>query len=198
MAEATTQIARARVSFVAATTGEWLIERVSAVRGEPLGLADALTRLEGPHFSTPPDAAWTLRGVRSHERYLRRDEKHRLASIQEGLGRATSSRAALIPIAKSAAWWDLAQDERRAILEERSAHIALGSRYLPAIARRLYHGRDLGEPFDFLTWFEFAEADAGAFDELVGRLRETEEWRYVLREVEVRVRRGATPGPLAA
>src|SRR6516225_6996616 len=99
MAEATTQIARARVSFVAATTGEWLIERVSAVRGEPLGLADALTRLEGPHFSTPPDAAWTLRGVRSHERYLRRDEKHRLASIQEGLGRATSSRAALIPIA---------------------------------------------------------------------------------------------------
>ena len=76
-----------------------------------------------------------------------------------------------------------------AILEERSAHIALGARYLPAIARRLYHRRDLGEPFDFLTWFEFSEADPGAFDDLVGRLRETEEWRYVVREVEVRLHR---------
>jgi hypothetical protein len=78
---------------------------------------------------------------------------------------------------------------RRAIFEQRSAHIALGLRYLPAIARRRYHAHDLGEPFDFLTWFEFSEADSAAFDELVGRLRETEEWRYVVREVDVRVRR---------
>jgi hypothetical protein len=104
------------------------------------------------------------------------------------LGAPASRCAALIPITKSAAWWELAQDERRAIFEQRSAHIALGLNYLPAIARRLYHGRDLGEPFDFLTWFEFSEADAGAFDDLVGRLRESEEWRYVIREVEVRVR----------
>jgi chlorite dismutase len=95
----------------------------------------------------------------------------------------------LIPIRKSDAWWELAQDERRAIFEGRSAHIAIGSRYLPAIARRLYHGRDLGEPFNFLTWFEFSPQDAGAFDDLVGRLRETEEWRHVAREVEVRLSR---------
>src|SRR5262249_48658332 len=108
---------------------------------------------------------------------------------QEGLGRPTSVVGALIPIAKSAAWWELAQDERRAIFEQRSAHIALGARYLPAIARRLYHARDLGEPFDFLTWFEFADADAAAFDDLVGRLRETEAWRFGAGEVEVRLRR---------
>ncbi|HEX2658460.1 MAG TPA: chlorite dismutase, partial [Polyangia bacterium] len=41
-----------------------------------------------------------------------------------------------------------------------------------------------------LTWFEFAPADQNAFDDLLGRLRETEEWRYVTREVEVRVSRG--------
>ena len=178
-----------RVSFAAAAVGEWEIERITAVRGEPLPIARALTRAEGPEFVAPPEVAWTLRGVRSNERYVARDEKQRLASVQEGLGRPASRCAALIPIVKSTAWWDLAQDERRAILEERSAHIALGSRYLPAIARRLYHARDLGEPFDFLTWFEFSEADAGAFDDLVGRLRETEEWRYVVREVELRVRR---------
>jgi chlorite dismutase len=179
----------ARVSFVGAPTGDWQIERIVAVRGEALPAAGALARAEGPEFIAPREAAWVLRGVRSNERYVEGRERQGLAAIQQGLGRPTSRCAALIPISKSAAWWELAQDERRAIFEQRSAHIALGLRYLPAIARRLYHARDLGESFDFLTWFEFSEADAGAFDDLLGRLRETEEWRYVVREVEIRVRR---------
>ena len=91
----------------------------------------------------------------------------------------------------SEAWWALAQDERRAILEERSHHIALGLAALPAVARRLHHGRDLGEPFHFLTWFEYAPADAAAFEALVAALRATEEWRYVEREVDVRLERAA-------
>jgi hypothetical protein len=57
------------------------------------------------------------------------------------------------------------------------------------IARRLYHGYDLDEPFDFLTWFEYAPEDAGAFEELVGSLRGTEEWTYVEREVDMRLAR---------
>jgi chlorite dismutase len=176
-----------RVSFVASGAGDWRIDDIRAIRGAGLPAAAAVSRLEGAGFVAPAVATWLLRGVRSNERYLAQDEKRRLVAVQEGLGRPASRHAALIPIRKSDAWWDLAQDERRAIFEERSAHIAIGSRYLPAIARRLYHGRDLGEPFDFLTWFEFAEADAGAFDDLVCRLRETEEWRYVDREVEIRV-----------
>ena len=31
----------------------------------------------------------------------------------------------------------------------------VGLDYLPGVARKLYHSRDLGEEFDFLTWFEF-------------------------------------------
>jgi chlorite dismutase len=127
--------------------------------------------------------------VRSHDRYLERGEKDRLVAVQEDLGRPSSAMAALIPMRKSAAWWAMTQDERRAVFETRSRHIAIGSQYLPAIARRLYHCRDLGEPFDFLTWFEFSPAEVGAFDDLLGRLRETEEWRYVDREVEVRLQR---------
>ena len=126
--------------------------------------------------------------MRSSERYLERAEKDRLVAAQAGLGRADSQCAALIPMRKNDAWWDLAQDERRALFETRSRHIEIGAAYLPAIARRLYHCRDLGEPFDFLTWFEFHQRDAPAFDELVGRLRDTEEWTYVDREVEIRVR----------
>ena len=105
------------------------------------------------------------------------------------LDSAGSTRAALIPIRKSEAWWDLAQDERRRIFEESSHHIATGLEYLPAVAPRLHHGRDLGEPFDFLTWFEFAPEHAAAFEELVRRLRGTEEWAYVEREIDLRLAR---------
>jgi hypothetical protein len=60
------------------------------------------------------------------------------------------------------------------------------------VARRLHHGRDLGEPFDFLTRFEYAPDDADRFEELVSRLRATEEWTYVAREIDIRlVRDGA-------
>jgi len=45
------------------------------------------------------------------------------------------------------------------------------------VARQLYHCRDLSEPFDFLTYFEYGPADSAAFEELVAMLRRTEEWR---------------------
>jgi chlorite dismutase len=161
-----------------------------AIRGQPLADAQAVSRIEAGSFVTAESAAWILRGVRSHERYQERAEKEALVSIQEELGRRTSQLAVLIPIRKADAWWDLSQDERRAVFEARSHHIELDSKYLPAIARRLYHCREIGEPFDFLTWFEFRKADETAFDELLGRLRKTEEWRYVEREIEIRLRRG--------
>jgi hypothetical protein len=134
-------------------------------------------------------AAWRLRGIVSNERYVERAEKDALVARQEGLGRAASTCAALIPIRKSAAWWALTQDERRDVFEAQSRHIAIGLRYLPAIARRLHHCRDLSadEPFDFLTWFEYAPQDAAAFDDLVGALRASPEWGYVEREVDVRL-----------
>ena len=60
---------------------------------------------------------------------------------------------------------------------------------LPAIARRLHQSRELGEPFDFLTWFDYAPEHSELFEELVGLLRATEEWQYVDREVDIRVER---------
>ena len=92
---------------------------------------------------------------------------------------------------KSQSWWDLTQEERRAVFETRSRHISTGLEYLPSVARRLHHSRDLGEPFDFLTWVEFAPEQEEAFDELVRRLRASEEWSYVIREVDIRLERHA-------
>jgi hypothetical protein len=76
-----------------------------------------------------------------------------------------------------------------AVMPPAAARATPGLEYLPAVARRLHHGRDLGEPFDFLTWFEFAPEHTAAFDELVRRLRETEEWIFVEREIDLRLAR---------
>jgi hypothetical protein len=178
------------VAFVGAGTGTWAVERLEPVVADSLAFASRLEIVEGRDAAPPAgDAAWVLRGVVSNERYVTSAEHRALAERQEPLGRTESTRAALIPITKSQAWWDLAQDERRRIFEETSHHVALGLEYLPAIARRLHHGRDLGEPFDFLTWFEFAPEHAVAFEELVRLLRATDEWTYVEREIDIRLAR---------
>ncbi len=182
-----------RVTFAAGTAGDWQINRIAAVHGEGLPVADRLAVLEGAAVSVPVGTVWFLRGVTSNTRYTTRAEDEALVASQPALGRPEASQAALIPIRKTDEWWSLAQDERRAIFEERSRHISTGLKYLPAVARRLHHCRDLGESFDFLTWFEYALEDTGAFEELVGRLRETEEWYYVEREVDIRLIRVSLP-----
>jgi len=175
--------------FVAGNTGPWKIEEAQAVCGDPLPAATHIAVLPDTAGFQPAAAAWSLRGITSNERYVTRSEKSALVTRQEGLGRAQATCAALIPIRKNSAWWALAQDERRQILEEHSRHIALGLKYLPAIARRLHHCRDLGgsEPFDFITWFEYAPEHASAFDELVAALRASPEWQYVEREADFRL-----------
>ncbi len=174
------------VSFCAGVVGPWRIDRIDPVFGETLPFAGRLAVCADPPMA--PDASvWKLSGTTSNTRYATRAEVDALTRKQEGLGRPHASCAALIPIRKSEAWWALAQDERRAIMEERSRHIGIGMDYLPAISRRLHHCRELGEPFDFLTWFEYAPKHASAFEEMVARLRATEEWHYVDREVDIRL-----------
>lgn len=182
-----------RVTMWAGPRGLWRIDSISAFRGESLPGAERLEVIEG---ATGPvgGGAWALVGFSSNARYTNEEEKARLAALRPELGRADSTRGALIPIRKTAAWWELAQDTRRAIMQETSRHITIGMEYMPAIARRLLHSRDLGEPFDFLTWFEYAPGDSGAFEELVGRLRSTEEWAYVDREVDIRLTRDGVRG----
>lgn len=164
---------------------------MSAIVGDAL---PAVPRLDiVPEAASINGAAWVLRGITSNERYVTRSEKDDLVAKQEGLGRPTSARAALIPIKKSADWWSMPQDERRRIFEEHSAHVKTGLLFLPAIARRLHHCRDLGpdEPFDFITWFEYAPGESAAFDDLVARLRASPEWKFVTRECDIRLERNS-------
>ncbi len=175
-------------SFVGGEIGTWKVIDTRIVVGKPLASTPRLDVVNA-ELTLPANANWLLRGVTSNERYVTRSEKDQLLAKQAGTGRPEATCATLIPIRKTTGWWAFTQDERRKILEETSKHIEIGLRYLPAIARRLHHCRDLveNEPFDFLTWFEYAPADTPAFDELLATLRATEEWRYVDWEVEIRV-----------
>jgi chlorite dismutase len=178
-----------RTAFVGGDAGPWRIRSSQVVLGcgiEPAGRLDVLPSAL-VHGQTA--ANFVLRGVASNVRYAKRLELTELRSREAPLGRLTAKNAALIPIKKSDAWWALSQDERRTIFEETSHHTAVGLEYLPAIARRLYHCRDLGEPFDFLTWFEYSDEHAAGFDDLTGRLRATREWTYVEREIDIRLDR---------
>ncbi len=173
------------ITFCGAHSGEWRVTGNRAIIGE--GLPDAPSLRVTDAGEGADSDIWRLRGAISNARYATRAEVTTLQRTQPPLARSEAMCAVLIPIRKSQAWWDLAQDERRAIFEETSGHTRIGLDYLPAVARRLHHGRDLGEPFDFLTWFEFAAGHEAEFDDLTARLRATREWDYVEREVELRL-----------
>ncbi len=160
---------------------------MKTINGPPLEKVQRLEVIGGLKAKVPPRAKWALRGVTSSERYTTRREHQKLIARQPKLERPEANYAALISITKSVSWWNLSQDERRRIFEAESGHIRIGLKYVPAIARRLYHCRDIGEPFDFLTWFEFVPSSESAFNDLVTKLRGTEEWDYVEREVDIRL-----------
>jgi hypothetical protein len=175
------------VTFAAGGTGSWIITSNRPYIGSAWPSAARLQVLYGDE--SPRDSVWSLKGVTSNERYVSRSEKTMLAAKQSALGRPEADRAALIPIRKNAAWWALTQDERLAIFAE--SHNAIGLKYLPAIARRLHHCRDLDalQPFDFLTWFDYSSENSEAFEDLVAALRKTPEWKFVDWEIDIRLRR---------
>lgn len=176
------------ISFLGAEQGPWKITSMQTLIGAPLPEANCLNIQQGA--ITPDhdsDAKWVLHGFISNLRYTHRSEKTMLDEHSKPLGRPEYNAAALIPIQKSKEWWNLAQDERRRIFEEDSKHIQQSAEFLTFIARQLHHSKDLGEGFDFLTWFEFSSEHTEQFDALCAILRKTEEWQYVTREIDIRL-----------
>ncbi len=137
-----------------------------------------------------PDAPFI--GSTQHLVYTGAAARSELTQLSRG---PSGPLAVLIPIRKSAAWWALAQDERQAhfLPGQHPGHTALGRSFAARIYRRLYHARYLpGSEWDFLTYFEFPEAEQGSFRELLALLRDPEqnpEWRFVEREQELWLRK---------
>lgn len=186
---ATSSASERLFTFVGGSVGTWQVTKNACLIGEPIPEAEKLEIYPAQTAIPETHHRWLLRGIRSNERYVTREERKQLTAVQEGLGRPESTCAALIPIRKSEAWWTLTQNERREIFEEQSRHIRSGLKYLPPVARRLHHCRDLAEhePFDFLTWFEYAPAYETEFEALLLELRLSPEWQYVDREIDIRL-----------
>jgi hypothetical protein len=161
------------VAFVAGFEGLWLIEGMTAPVGEPLPPAARLSVVEGAAAETA-DGRWVLRGVVAGQGEDARAD-------QLPLGRAEARCAALLAVRMSPAWWERAEEDRRAL----SANIEHG----PAISRRIHRARDRDEdePFDVLTWFEFAPEVQSEANQVMARLRDSEEWTFVEREVDIHV-----------
>jgi chlorite dismutase len=172
--------------FIGGNSGKWKVISMNCVCGlalAPVSYIDIRPSATNNLYK----AIWTLTGFTSNIRYAEKIEREKLNAIQSNLGRPLATCAALIPICKTETWWTMAQDERRQIFESESHHTEIGLKYLPAIARKLYHCRDIGQPFDFLTWFEYEPKHSDAFEELVLSLRKTAEWQYVDRETDIRL-----------
>lgn len=172
------------------------VDRVAAVRGGPpaaIAPGTDVVRLEvaarWPEGVPPP----LFRGVVRHQDYTGRAEREALAGSRPPLDPGPDTVAVLILVRKSAAWWTLPADDRAAHFRHRpggGGHTTVGVRYADRVYRRLYHTRyavDTAD-HDFLTYFEFARSDAGAFGDLLAGLRDpavNPEWGYVDREYEV-------------
>ena len=181
-------------SFIGGDTGGWRVVKMDVIVGQALPEAKKLEIISGSEFPADPHSVWNLRGITSNERYVDREERKQIVAELLDLGRPEATCAALIPIRKNEAWWALTQEERLSIFKEQSHHTKIGLDHFPTLARRLHHCRDLSEsePFDFITWFEYAPSDEMAFNKLLAALRAIPEWKYVEREVDIRLVREET------
>jgi chlorite dismutase len=176
------------ISFIGCDEGDWRITSMLTLKGKPIPSANTLMVVPAnSSLQNPGRSSFNLKGVISNLRYTSGDEKKELNIASRGLNLPEFDCAALIPIKKLDDWWALPQDERRKIFEEDSKHIATSIPYLDKISRQLHHSRDLGEEFDFLTWFEFSSEHSTAFDDLCAALRATKEWEFVTREIDIRL-----------
>ena len=171
--------------FRGSDSGKWEVQSKDTIIGESLPKCMYINRASEEYILE--NNIWTLKGVTSNLRYTHRDEKVVLDENPSVLNKIENTCAAFIPIKKTDEWWLFTQDERRQIIAENSKHIAIGIKYLSTISRQLFHSRDIGEEFDFLTWFEFSPDNINLFNELLEALRSTEEWKYVSREVDIRM-----------
>ena len=103
--------------------------------------------------------------------------------------------AAVTPLNKTDAWWEMDFMHRESFFLPRydenenmvvKGHTLASADGVPHIIRRLVHapeGYGLKGNYDFVGYFEFAEADAPIFRQVMEALRDTKqnpEWKYVL------------------
>ncbi len=165
---------------------------VSIKPGSTIVRVETAARLVSPN--EPKTPTLLFQGVPQHLHYTSRVQRDDLASRSRAeLPPSADTVAVVIPIRKSAAWWALPDDERRAHFQksgEHPGHTAIGANYVDRIYRKLYHTRYAVEStdHDFITYFEFERKNTEDFKRLLVQLRDPKqnpEWNFVDREYEI-------------
>ncbi len=135
-----------------------------------------------------------LEGAERTTRYTSA-EMHNYAykkALPRSSGRSARN-AIIIPMSKSAEWWDKSALERHSYFYPHKdstgtpvkGHAQAAEAGIPKIFRRLYHNPDgyqRADEFDFITYFECTDESLPVFDQICRALRDpgqNPEWQYV-------------------
>jgi len=140
-----------------------------------------------------------LAGCTQHLHYTSEFQRDRLLSISaKEIPASEKPVTVLIPIRKSDAWWNLGHNRRFDYMNGSSTHrghTKIGEEYASLIFRQLMHSRYMDaakRPYDFLTYFEFRDAERDWFKSLLRSLRDetiNSEWAMVEMEQEIWMRK---------
>jgi hypothetical protein len=183
------------------TVAEFAVDQVRSIVGPEVPIAPGarIVRVESASPVELPGVPESLqfRGTAQHLNYTAAPQRADLESRSRTAFPATEPvHCVLIPLRKTAVWWQLPPEARAAHFQQAQAHhqhVAIGAPFVERIYRRLLHSRYCGGaeapvPYDFVTYFEFLDRDRAAFEDLLAGLRDTvrnPEWAYVDFEFEV-------------
>jgi|TARA_B110000263_G_scaffold194382_1_gene172620 chlorite dismutase len=166
--------------------------------------ADTLSKLAGEFYRVETRFAVTRQLNYTDAATLQRLQKN---APKRGTG-TEQPNTVVFPLSKTSAWWALTQEKRQSYFYENStqfgkdhlSHNGVGFKYINRIFRKLYHSRFIDPGQDFMTYFEFSDADAEGFDALLAGLRDDKrlnrEWIYVEEKPIVWGKRVATPAEM--
>jgi len=130
-------------------------------------------------------------GVTQELKYTDQDTLNRLKELapKRGDGEA-QPHGVVLPLSKTPEWWAMTLEKRQSYFfqhpetfgKEQLGHNAVGFKYISRIFRKLYHSRFIDNRQDFVTYFEYADSDAEAFEKLLEGLRDPKvnpEWKFV-------------------
>ena len=173
--------------YIGGTTGPWTITNVDTAIGSPLKPASKVTVSVGELKTQPIHSSWILRGFANSTRFITRDEVAARVPNSDSRDDSESLCAALILIRRSKEWWNLENDERAEIQNERENRIRPRMPFFTMVAKRLHLHRDKNEAFDFLAWIECYSDDVAVLDEIASTIRGSHEPNYVDRQIDIRL-----------
>jgi chlorite dismutase len=131
-----------------------------------------LLDLQSSRFGTHLTGARVMHGLTKKPIYVPGFSDQMKTALKVPSHEGEKPYAIVVPIRKSAEWWELDQEKRTAMMQE---HTAVTLPFLKTVKRKLYHSSGLDD-VDFITYFETSALED--FHGLVLSLQKVKEFSY--------------------